>query len=93
MTGLVLWQSFSQSYYKTVAWHKAQQLHLTGTSKSVMTNPTANLCLTYLDDYTAAAHHLAGFALAVDLAKTDPLTELLVVINLQEKPSRELYVC
>lgn len=40
---------------------------------------------THLDDHTAAAHHLTGFALSVDLAQTDPLAKLLVVINLQEK--------
>ncbi len=39
---------------------------------------------THLNDYTAAAHHLAGFALSVDLAQTNPLTKLLIVINLQE---------
>ena len=36
----------------------------------------------YLDHDTAAAHDLTGFALAVDLAKTDPFAKLLVVINL-----------
>ena len=38
----------------------------------------------YLDHDTAAAHHLAGFALTVDLAETDPLPELLVIVNLNE---------
>lgn len=39
----------------------------------------------YLDHDTAAAHHLAGFAFTVDLAQTDPLAELLVVVNLEHK--------
>ena len=39
----------------------------------------------YLDDDTAAADHLAGFSLTVDLAQPDPLTELLVIVNLQYK--------
>lgn len=38
--------------------------------------------LAHLNHHTAAAHHLAGFALSVDLAQTDPLTKLLVVIYL-----------
>jgi len=38
----------------------------------------------YLDHDTAAAHHLAGFALTVDLTKADPLAELLVIVNLEE---------
>lgn len=37
----------------------------------------------HLNYHTAAAHHLAGFSLTVDLTQTDPLAELLVVINLQ----------
>lgn len=37
----------------------------------------------YLDHDAAAAHHLAGFAFTVDLAQTNPLTELLVVVNLK----------
>lgn len=37
----------------------------------------------YLDYDAAAAHHLAGFALAVDLAQPDPLAKLLVVIDLK----------
>lgn len=37
----------------------------------------------YLDHNAAAAHYLAGFALTVNLAQTNPLTKLLVVINLK----------
>lgn len=37
----------------------------------------------YLDYDAAAAHHLAGFALSVDLAQPDPLAKLLVVIDLK----------
>lgn len=36
----------------------------------------------HLNHHAAAAHHLAGFALAVDLAQTNPLTKLLVVVYL-----------
>lgn len=44
---------------------------------------TPQQCI-YLDHDTAAAHHLAGFALTVDLAETNPLAELLIVINLDQ---------
>lgn len=37
----------------------------------------------YLDYDAAAAHHLAGFAFTVNLAQPDPLTKLLVVIDLK----------
>ena len=37
----------------------------------------------HLNDHTAAAHYLPGFALAVDLAQTNPLAELLVVVDLR----------
>lgn len=37
----------------------------------------------YLDYDAAAAHHLAGFALSVDLAQPNPLAKLLVVIDLR----------
>lgn len=37
---------------------------------------------TYLDHDTAAADHLAGLALTVNFAQTNPFAELFVVINL-----------
>lgn len=46
----------------------------------------------YLNNDAAAAHHLAWFTLTVDLAQTNPLTKLLVVINLPEfKRSLQLH--
>lgn len=50
------------------------------TGKNIVNNNYAKGI--YLDDDTAAAHHLAGFALTVNFAQTNPLTELLVVVNL-----------
>lgn len=51
------------------------------TSKNILTIKNHSKGI-YLDHDTAAAHHLAGFALTVNFAQTNPLTELLVVVNL-----------
>ena len=39
----------------------------------------------YLNDNTAASDNFSGLAVFVDLAKSRPLTELLVVVNLKLK--------
>jgi hypothetical protein len=67
------------------------------TSQWIHTNPAAfpPRCVQnravglYLDHNTAAAHHLTGFSLPVDLAQTNPLAQLLVVINLEVRDRGE----
>jgi len=41
---------------------------------------------TYLNNYTATSNNLPRLSLLVDLAKTSPLSQLLVVVNLQKGP-------
>lgn len=66
---------------------QCRYFHIPAAVEKPLPRPSADSCSTastYLDHDTAAAHHLAGFALPVDLAQTDPLTKLFVVINLKQ---------